>query len=233
MSAKRLPGKPLLQINGKSIISRVLLKAKSCRIGEVIVATPDQEIMNEIKKYNGKVVLTSKKHKSGTDRIWEAYKKIKDKSIKYIINLQGDEPTINIIDIKKLNKIVIKNKIDICTLASKLHNKSLKNKNVVKVITKNKISYSSVSKAKLFARNLKKKQNNTYHHIGIYHYSVSALKKFCSLNRSKNEIKNKLEQLRALDNNMTINVLLAKKQVIGIDTKQDYMELKKKLEYKA
>ena len=95
------------------------------------------------------------------------------------------------------------------------------------------MSYINTSKYKLFTRNIKKKNNKIYQHIGIYHYSVSALKKFCKLKRTKNEIKNKLEQLRALDNNMPINVILAKKQVIGVDTKEDYMELKKILEYKT
>ena len=234
LSAKRLPNKPLLKINGKSIISLVYLKAVACKIGRVIVATEDKKISDEIKKYNGNVILTSKKHQSGTDRIWEAYKKLKDKNLKYIINLQGDEPTICPNDIMRLNKSVIKNKFDICTLASKIkNNKSLSNKNIVKVITNKKISYINASKAKLFTRNIKKKNNKIYQHIGIYHYSVSALKKFCELKRTKDEIKNKLEQLRALDNNIPINVILAKKQVIGIDTKEDYKELKKILEYKT
>ena len=159
MSAKRLPNKPLLKINGKSIISLVYLKAVACKIGKVIVATEDKKISDEIKKYNGNVILTSKKHQSGTDRIWEAFKKLKDKNLKYIINLQGDEPTICTNDIMRLNKIVIKNKFDICTLASKLKsNKSLSNKNIVKVITNRKISYINASKAKLFTRNIKKKK---------------------------------------------------------------------------
>ena len=89
MSAKRLPGKPLLRINGKSIIVRVFNKAKNCKIGKVIVATEDKIIVNEIKKNGGKAILTSKKHNSGTDRIWEAFKKLKNNKIKYIINLQG------------------------------------------------------------------------------------------------------------------------------------------------
>ena len=121
MSAKRLPGKPLLKINGKSIISQVLKKAKNCNIGNVFVATEDMEIIDEIKKHKGNAILTSRKPKSGTDRIWEAFKKIKNKKIKYIINLQGDEPLIDIKDIRNLNKIVTKNKIDIGTLAIKIN----------------------------------------------------------------------------------------------------------------
>ena len=147
------------------------------------------KISDEIKKYNGNVILTSKKHQSGTDRIWEAFKKLKDKNLKYIINLQGDEPTICPNDIMRLNKTVIKNKFDICTLASKIKsNKSLSNKNIVKVITNQKISYINASKAKLFTRNIKK-NNKTYQHIGIYHYSVSALKNFANWKEQKMKLK--------------------------------------------
>ena len=139
MSAKRLPGKPLLRINGKSIIARVFNKAKNCKIGKVIVATEDKIIANEIKKNGGKAILTSKKHNSGTDRIWEAFQKLKNNKIKYIINLQGDEPLIDINDIRSLNKIVKKNKFNIATLAIKLKNKKiLNNKNIVKVAVKKK-----------------------------------------------------------------------------------------------
>ena len=233
MSARRLPGKPLLKINGKSIIARVFNKAKSCKIGKVIVATEDKIIANEIKKNGGKAILTSKKHNSGTDRIWEAFKKLKSNKIKYIINLQGDEPLIDINDIRNLNKIVRKNKFDIATLAIKLKNKKLlNNKNIVKVVTKKKISLIKPQKAVNFYRISKKKYENFYQHIGIYQYSVSALKKFSSLNRTMNEKKNRLEQLRALDNKMPIHVVLAKKNVIGVDTREDYIELKKILEYK-
>ena len=233
MSAKRLPGKPLLRINGKSIIARVFNKAKNCKIGKVIVATEDKIIANEIKKNGGKAILTSKKHNSGTDRIWEAFKKLKNNKIKYIINLQGDEPLIDINDIRNLNKIVKKNKFNIATLAIKLKNKKiLNNKNIVKVAVKKKISFRNPQKAINFFRTSKKKYENFYQHIGIYQYSVSALKKFSNLNRTLNEKKNRLEQLRALDNKMPIHVVLAKKNVVGVDTREDYIELKKILEYK-
>ena len=169
MSAKRLPNKPLLKINGKSIISLVYSNAVACKIGRVIVATADKKISHEIKKYNGNVILTSKKHQSGTDRIWEAFKKLKDKNLKYIINLQGDEPTICPKDIMRLNKTVIKNKLDICTLASKIKsNKSLSNKNIVKVITSQKMSYINTSKAKLFTRNIKKKKTIKFINILVF-----------------------------------------------------------------
>ena len=233
MSAKRLPGKPLLKIKGKSIIVHVLNKAKKCGIGKVFVATEDIEIAKEVKNNKGFAILTSKKHQSGTDRIWEAYKKIKDNKIKYIINLQGDEPLIDIKDVKNLNKIVKKNKFGIATLALKIkNNKVFKNKNIVKVETKNKISKNKPQVAKNFTRVQNKRHGNFYQHIGIYHYSVAMLKKFFNLKRTKNEINNKLEQLRALDNKIPINVVLAKKNVLGVDTREDFIELKKILEYK-
>ena len=233
MSARRLPVKPLLKINGKSIIAHVLTKAKKCKIGKVAVATEDKEIVKEVRNNKGMVILTSKKHKSGTDRIWEAFKKINDRKIKYIINLQGDEPLIDINDIRNLNKIVQKNKFGISTLASKIRNKKIfNNKNIVKVKTKKKLTFNKPQKALNFYRYQKKIKKNFYQHIGIYQYSVSTLEKFSNLKRSKNEIKNKLEQMRALDNKISINVILAKKNVVGVDTKEDYMELKNILEYK-
>ena len=235
MSAKRLPGKPLLKIKGKSIITRVFKKAKESKIGDVVVATEDKVIVNEVNRNGGKAILTSKKHKSGTDRIWEAFQKIKDKKIKYIVNLQGDEPLIDVNDIKNLNKLAIKNKFNIATLATKIKNKKiLYDKNIVKVSTKRNIGYQNPQKAISFYRALKKNESKKlYHHIGIYQYSVTALKKFFNLKRSTNEKKNKLEQLRALDNKIPIYVILAKKNVVGIDTKEDYIELKRMFKYKT
>ena len=233
LSAKRLPGKPLLKIKDKSIIVHVLNKAKQCKIGKVIVATEDKKILNEVRKNNGQAILTSKKHKSGTDRIWEAFQKIKNKKIKYIINLQGDEPLVSINDIKKLNRVVKKNNYDIGTLAVKINSTQyFKNKNVVKVETKKKLDFNKAQRAVNFQRITKKKSSKFYKHIGIYQYRVLALKKFFNLKRTKNEKKNKLEQLRALDNKIPIHVILARKNVISIDTKEDYIELKKIIEYK-
>ena len=104
MSATRLPGKPLLKINGLSIISHVFRKAQEANIGEVFVATEDQEIIDDVTKNGGKAILTSKNHKTGTDRIYEALKKANIKNFDLIMNLQGDEPAINIEDIISLNK---------------------------------------------------------------------------------------------------------------------------------
>jgi len=107
MAATRLPGKPLLKINNLLIISHVFKRAEEANIGEAIVAIDDQEILSNVQKNGGKEILTSKNHKTGTDRIFEAYEKLNIKNIDYILNLQGDEPDIDKDDIINLNNFMI------------------------------------------------------------------------------------------------------------------------------
>jgi len=234
MAATRLPGKPLLKINNLSIISHVFKRAKEANIGEVVVATEDQEILEDVLKNGGKAILTRRDHKTGTDRIFEAYKKLDIKNIDYILNLQGDEPDINKDDIITLNNTMINNDADIGTLAATIENKKmLVDKNIVKVITQSKLEKNNFPAALNFTRNdLSKDYENIYHHIGIYSYKVKALESFVILNQTNNEIKNKLEQLRALDNKIKMNVALAKSSPIGVDTEEDYLAIKKIMEYK-
>ena len=234
LAAKRLPNKPLLKINNLSIINHVYAKATSTGIGDVYVATGDKEIFNEVKEKGGKCILTEKVHHTGTDRIFEAYKKLKVNNIEYIINLQGDEPMIDIQDMKNLYKKAKNNKSEIATLACKIKDDIILNKeNIVKVITENQLSKKNFSKAKNFLRQASSNNKNIYHHIGIYMYKVSVLEKFINLNQTQNEISQKLEQLRALDNNFSIDVILANSVPLGVDTHEDYMEIKKLMEYKS
>ena len=232
MSATRLPGKPLLKIKGLSIISHVSKVAEEANIGDVIVATEDQEIIDDVKSNGFNAILTSNKHKTGTDRIHEALKKSNVRDIDFIMNLQGDEPAIDINDIKSLNDKMVKNNSNLGTLAAKIKdNKNLDNENIVKVITENRLEGGHFPKAVSFSRKSEQVEN-IYHHIGIYCYSRDCLEKFVHLDQSKNEIENRLEQLRALDNNIDINVSLAMSSPIGVDTKEDYLALKKIMEYK-
>lgn len=234
MSATRLPGKPLLKINGLSIISHVVKKAKETEIGEVIVATENEEILDDVKQNKGEAIFTSKANKTGTDRIWEAYKKLNYKDVDFIINLQGDEPLIDPDDIKNLDKMVKDNSSEIGTLATTLESeKILINENIVKVKTKDYLKDNNSSLAENFFRKINNNHTNLYHHIGIYEYEISCLEKFSQLKQTENEIKNRLEQLRALDNNINIDVILAKSKVLGVDTMEDYIELKKIMEYKS
>ena len=233
MSATRLPGKPLLKINDLSIISHVCKRASEANIGDVYVATEDQEIVDDVKKNGFKAILTSNKHKTGTDRIYEAYKKLNIKNIDLIMNLQGDEPSIKVEDIISLNQKMIVHKSKIGTLAAKIKDlKDLENENVVKVLTEKKLEDNNFSKAKSFNR-ISKNISNTYHHIGIYCYAADTLEKFVNLNQTENEIKFRLEQLRALDNKIDINVSIANSNPIGVDTEEDYLALKKIMEYKS
>ena len=233
LSATRLPGKPLLRINDLSIISHVFRRAQEANIGNVVVAAEDQEIVDDVVKNGGRAILTSKNHKTGTDRIYEALQKLELMDVDLIMNLQGDEPAINIEDIKSLNKKMVSNQSKMGTLAAKIKDiKDLNNENIVKVIANKNLKNEEFPKANNFLRR-SKEIANIYHHIGIYCYSAETLKKFVRLNQSKNEIENRLEQLRALDNNIDINVALASSSPIGIDTEEDYLALKKIMEYKA
>ncbi len=235
LSASRLPGKPLLRINGLPIICHVFNKAKKTNIGRVVVCAEDNEIINEVKNIGGEAILTSDQHRSGSDRIFEGFKKLEINNIDYILNLQGDEPNIDEKDIINLNNLMINNNPDLGTLATKIKNKSiLSNENIVKVTLKEKLSERNFPLATNFYRkNLTIKNENIYHHIGIYIYKVNILEKFINLKQTDSEIKYKLEQMRALDNGIKINVALAKSNPIGIDTKEDYLALKKIMEYKS
>ena len=234
LSASRLPGKPLLKINGLSIISHVYKKAQEADIGDVFVAAEDQEIVEDVKKNGGEAILTSKNHKTGTDRIYEALVKLGREDVELVMNLQGDEPLMNTEDIQNLNSQMIDTKRDLGTLAAKINDKKIfENHNIVKVITKESLDVLKFPQALNFIRKLDKESSKAYHHLGIYCYNVEILKKFISFKQSQNEIKNKLEQLRALDNNININVALAKSSPIGVDTEEDFIAIKKIMEYKS
>mgnify|MGYP001439091123 FL=1 len=234
LSATRLPGKPLLKINGLSMISHVFKKAQEANIGEVFVATGDQEIVNDVKKNGGEAILTSKIHKTGTDRIYEAIEKLGRSDIELVMNLQGDEPLMNIEDIQNLNNQMMGPGYQLGTLASKITKKeNFQKDSIVKVITDKSLEISKFPLALNFLRKSDENVNNIYHHLGIYCYNLEILKKFVSLKQSSNEIKNRLEQLRALDNNIKINVALAKSSPIGVDTKEDFVAIKKLMEYKT
>ncbi|MDC3005373.1 3-deoxy-manno-octulosonate cytidylyltransferase [Candidatus Pelagibacter sp.] len=226
LAATRLPQKPLIKINNKTLIMHVYEKAIRSQIGEVYVATCDKEIASEVRKNGGKFIMTDINHTNGTDRVFEASKKLDLKDADFVMNIQGDEPMINPLDIKNLNKLSKENNLNISTLAYNIKKKEdYTNENIVKVITKNKISDKSISEALNFHRVIKEDDyKNIYQHFGIYLYKYSALKKFVNFEKSKNEIKERLEQLRVIDNNMKIDVILANYFSSGIDTKKDLEE---------
>ena len=158
LGATRLPNKPLLKINNKSIIMHVYEKAIECEIGDVFVTTCDEEIISEVQKNGGKSILTSKEHNTGTDRIAQALDKIKlENEVDYIINLQGDEPLIDISDIKNLNFQTVNNNSDLATLACKIDTSNLdkySNSNIVKVVTLDDLQKKSVFQKRSSLREL-------------------------------------------------------------------------------
>ncbi len=233
LAATRLPNKPLLRVNEKTLIMHVYEKAVKSEIGDVYVATCDDEIANEVQKNGGKIIITDASHTSGTDRVFEAAKKLNLQKTDYIINVQGDEPLINPLDIKNLNFVSKEKNLDFSTLAFNIGNKDdYKKENIVKVFTRDQITNQSSSVAENFLRkvNFKNISDKIYHHYGIYLYKFSILEKFVKLDQSKNEKIEKLEQLRALDNDMKIYVLLASYFSIGIDTEENLLEYKKIME---
>ena len=216
------------------MISHVFQKAKQANIGNVFVATEDQEIIDDVKKNGGQAILTSKNPKTGTDRIYEAINKIENQDIELVMNLQGDEPLMDIDDIRNLYNHMVRTKSKMGTLASKISNKDFYEKeSVVKVITHEELNFNKFILASNFTRKSKKDNKNTYHHLGIYCYQIDVLKNFVSLHQTESEIKNRLEQLRALDNQIEINVGLAHSSPVGVDTVEDFVAIKKIMEYKS
>ena len=232
LNAERLPNKPLKLINNKEMILHVYDVAKDSNVGQVIVATPDQEILKLIKKHNGLAVLTSKKHETGTDRVFEVFKKELKSKPEIIINFQGDMPNLNPNAIKDLAEHMKKNLCDIGTLASHIENNhEEKDPNVVKVLTENDIKNKSFAEAIDFFRTSNESLNKlTYHHVGIYAFTNKALIRYVSLKRSKLDIERKLEQMRALENKMRIDVGYIDTCPLSVDTEQDLKVIKRIME---
>ena len=228
LRATRLPNKPLLLINDKPMIVHCWQRAVESKVGDVYVATADEEIAKIITAVGGKSILTSKEHKTGTDRIYEAIENNFSKKPKNIINLQGDMPNIDPLAIKLLDKFIKNNSYEIATLATKLNSKKdLENKNIVKVETKKEMQINNFSNALDFFRLKDINQKNFYyHHIGIYGYQYETLKKFISLKRGDNEIARSLEQMRAMDNNISLIVGLTDSYPLGVDTIEDLEEIR-------
>jgi 3-deoxy-manno-octulosonate cytidylyltransferase (CMP-KDO synthetase) len=231
LDALRLPNKPLELINNKEMILHVYEAAKKTNTGDVYVATPDQEIVDVITNNGGKAILTASDHQTGTDRIYEVFKNQLKTEPSIIVNLQGDMPNIDPKAITDLVSYMNKGQCDIGTLASAFRSEAeLTNENNVKVVVEEKLKANNFGKVTDFFRTSSNIYENIYHHVGIYAFTNKALVRYVSLERSKLELVRKLEQLRALENNMSIHVGYINSSPLSVDTKSDLIEVKKLME---
>lgn len=226
IGSTRLPRKPLLKINGREMILHVWDKAQDTKAEKVAVATDSQEIAEVLHKEGAEVIITNPSHQSGTDRIYEALNKLdKEKSYKYIINLQGDLPNITS-DIINLGIDNIRNTdADILTYCREIDDPiDVGNPNIVKIATHKE--KNNELNALYFSRSAIPYGANIYfEHIGIYVYKRDALDRFVSMKPSTLETTEKLEQLRALEGSMKINLILVDDKIISIDTIDDVERL--------
>jgi 3-deoxy-manno-octulosonate cytidylyltransferase (CMP-KDO synthetase) len=222
MGATRLPGKPLLDIAGLPMIVHVLRRAEAARIGRVAVATDTPEIAAAVTSHGGEAVMTRADHPSGSDRIYEALGKLDPKGeAEIVVNLQGDFPTIRPDNIRSVLGPLADPAVDIATLAAQIHTEEEDtNPNVVKVVG------SPISEHRLRALYFTRAtapwgEGPRYHHIGLYAYRRAALQRFVGLAPSALERREKLEQLRAIEAGMRIDVTLVETVPRGVDTPAD------------
>jgi 3-deoxy-manno-octulosonate cytidylyltransferase (CMP-KDO synthetase) len=222
MAATRLPGKPLLDIAGLPMIVHVLRSAEAAQIGRVAVATDTLEIAEVVKSHGGEAVMTRADHPSGSDRIHEALGTLDPEGrIEIVVNLQGDFPTIRPDNIRSVLPPLADPAVDIATLAAEIHTEEEStNPNVVKVIG------STVSAGRMRALYFTRAtapwgDGPRYHHIGLYAYRRPALQRFVGLPPSELELREKLEQLRAIEAGMRIDVAIVETVPRGVDTPPD------------
>lgn len=223
MGSTRLPNKPMAEIGGKAMIVHVWERAKEAGLGPVLVAAAEEEIIDVIKKAGGEAVLTDPNHASGSDRIFEALSKF-DPASRYdaVINVQGDLPVLDPAIIRAAWDLLRKSNADITTLAAEITREEEKtNPNVVKVVAGFKAGERN-ARALYFTRaTAPANEGPLYHHIGLYAYRREALAAFVKMPPGILEKREKLEQLRALEAGMRIDVALVDTIPLGVDTIED------------
>jgi 3-deoxy-manno-octulosonate cytidylyltransferase (CMP-KDO synthetase) len=222
MAATRLPGKPLADIAGEPMIVHVLRRARAAAVGEVVVATDSEAIAASVEKAGGCAIMTRADHVSGSDRIFEALTAADPSHCcGIIVNVQGDLPTLAPADIRAALRPLDDPSVDIATLAAEIIRPEERgNPNVVKVVG------SPTSPGRLRALYFTRAEapwgeGPLYHHIGLYAYRRAALARFVSLPPSTLEKREKLEQLRALEAGMRIDVEIVDSVPLGVDTPED------------
>ncbi len=229
----RLPDKPLADIAGKPMIVHVVERALAADVGAVWVATDDAEIASALKEYGDAVVMTDPAHPSGSDRVWEALCHIDpDEAHNVIVNLQGDLPTLDPSLVKAVLEPLRDPAVDIATLVCAIADESEKSDpSVVKPVVAWLDRDSRRGRALYFTRcPAPYGEGELLHHIGIYAYRRKALERFVSLPPGALELREKLEQLRALEHNMRIDVVRVDTVPLGVDTKEHLEKARKLLQ---
>lgn len=239
----RFPGKPLVDIDGKTMIQRVYEQCKKAKLlTEVVVATDDERILNHVIGFGGKAIMTSTAHQSGTERCGEVLELMEDEEqfFDVVVNIQGDEPFINPKQIDRVCSVFKDDDLaEVSTLVKKIENEEeLFNENVVKVVLVDEEEDSESRDALYFSRQPipyqrgvdKKgwlKNHDYYKHIGIYAFKVDEFYEILELEESALERAEKLEQLRWIANHFTIQTLETDEDSRGIDTPEDLLKVVK------
>jgi 3-deoxy-manno-octulosonate cytidylyltransferase (CMP-KDO synthetase) len=222
LASTRLPGKPLADIAGRPMIAHVLARAQAAGIGEVVVATDSEAVCAAVEKAGGRAVMTGAEHVSGSDRIFEALQHVDpERRARIVVNVQGDLPTLDPADIQAALAALADPAVDIATLAAEIRDPSERtNPNVVKVVG------SPLAPGRLRALYFTRAtaphgEGPLYHHIGLYAYRRAALERFVGLPPSELEKRERLEQLRALEAGMRIDVAIVDSVPLGVDTPEE------------
>ncbi|WP_333631272.1 3-deoxy-manno-octulosonate cytidylyltransferase [Agrobacterium cavarae] len=229
MASTRLPGKPLADINGKPMIVQVALRAREAGAERIVVAVDDERVFDAVRSAGFDVIMTRNDHQSGSDRIYEALQKADPEGLaEFVINVQGDLPTIEPETIRASLLPMDNPEVDIATLTVPITDEDEKtNPSIVKIVG------SPLSQTRLralyFTRATAPYGNGPlYHHIGLYTYRRAALEKFVSLKPSVLELRESLEQLRALEAGMRIDAEIVRSVPLGVDT-QPQLETARKI----
>lgn len=227
-ASTRFPGKPLADLAGKPVIQRVYEQVAGV-FDEAVVATDDQRIFDAVEAFGGKVVMTSTEHNSGTDRCYEAYRKVGGE-FDVVVNIQGDEPFIHLSQLETIKQCFANEQTDIATLVKPFVEadgiEALFNPNSPKVVVNTKMQALYFSRSVIpYLRGVDQsewlKKHVFYKHIGLYAYRTSVLREITSLPQSELEKAESLEQLRWLENGYRIQVGTTERETIGIDTPED------------
>jgi 3-deoxy-manno-octulosonate cytidylyltransferase (CMP-KDO synthetase) len=219
--SNRFPGKPLADILGKPMFWHVYERARRCpQLTRVVLATDDERIFEAAESLQVPVVMTGGDHRSGTDRVLEAARSINVEADAVIVNIQGDEPALEPAMLTELLKPFHKTEVQVTTLVREMDAVEAHNPDRVKVAVARDGRALYFSRATIPYRS-EDQGTTVYLHIGIYAFRISVLEKFVGLDQSPLEITEKLEQLRLLENNIPIHIVVTGHQSVGVDRPED------------